>query len=124
MKRGGIEPFECDIVNDGLLIKPHSLDYVVCADVIQKLPLHDIHVATGELHRALKPGGKPTICAPDVQRSMEAFAAGTRDYFWVDVWKEPISNFIAQILNHGETSTPIAQTFLTRINHAGVWKCW
>jgi hypothetical protein len=110
--QGGLESLDCDIVTDGLLIRPGALDYVVCANVIQKLPLHDIHVALCELHRAIKPGGKLTICAPDFQKSMEALAAGTSDYFWVNSWQDPIGNFVAQILNHGETRTPIAESFL------------
>jgi SAM-dependent methyltransferase len=78
--KGGHGVVACDI-RDGLLFEADSFDYVVSIHSLPELSYNELVPALEELHRVVKPGGTLRLALPDLEKSVDAYRRGDRDYF-------------------------------------------
>jgi predicted SAM-dependent methyltransferase len=81
-RRGPGVDLVCDI-RDGLPVPDASFDYAVSIHALQDLPYFDVVPALRELRRVLAPGGVLRLALPDLDRAIQAYVRGDRDYFIV-----------------------------------------
>jgi predicted SAM-dependent methyltransferase len=72
----------CDIL-DGLPLEEGSIDYIVSIHALPELHYPDLVPALMELRRVLAPGGVLRLALPDLDRAIESYRAGDRDYFLI-----------------------------------------
>jgi ubiquinone/menaquinone biosynthesis C-methylase UbiE len=101
---------QADIL-DGLPLEDDSIDYAFSNHVLQELDVYDQEVALRELRRVLKPGGVLRLCLPDLDRAIDAYRSGDRDWFIVKEWETIGGNFVTQMIWHGYTKTPFVFEF-------------
>ncbi|HET7506926.1 MAG TPA: methyltransferase domain-containing protein [Solirubrobacterales bacterium] len=96
----------CDIL-DGLPLEEGSIDYAVSIHALPELRYPDQVPALMELRRVLVPGGVLRLALPDLDRAIDAYRAGDRDYFLVpDSDAEALgSKLIVQLLWYGYSKT-------------------
>lgn len=70
-----------------------SVDYIVCDQVLEHIPMKDISLVLFEIRRILKKGGKATIIVPD-------FESAARD--WLSY-------------NHNENFSPMVYNYLSEV---------
>ena len=92
---------------DGLPFPDDTFDYAFSNHALQEIGMYDQEVALGELRRVLKPGGVLRLVLPDMDKAIEAYRSGNRDYFLADEFETLSGNFIAHMLWHGFTKTPL-----------------
>ena len=100
----------CDIL-EGLPLEDDSIDYAFSNHALPEIELWDQEVPLRELHRVLKPGGVLRLCLPDLDRAIDAYRDGRRDYFLVQDWETISGNFITQITWHGYNRTLFTYEF-------------
>src|ERR687888_404213 len=81
-RRGPGVDLVCDI-RDGLPVPDASFDYAVSIHALQDLPYFDVVPALRELRRVLVVGGVLRLAVPDLERAIQAYVRGDRDYFLV-----------------------------------------
>ena len=96
----------CDI-RDGLPIEDGWFDYVVSMHALPMIRYPELVPVLVELRRVLKPGGVLRLGLPDVERGIQAFLRGDRDYFLVpDEDARSIgAKLIVQLLWYGYSRT-------------------
>lgn len=75
-----------DLVADigaGLPLAEDSIDYVVSVHALPELSYREQLPALRELLRVLRPGGVLRLALPDLDRAIDAYREGHRDYFQV-----------------------------------------
>jgi SAM-dependent methyltransferase len=72
----------CDI-REGLTFEAASFDYVVSIHALPELAYGELVPALEELRRVLKPGGTLRLALPDLEKSVDAYRRGDRDYFLI-----------------------------------------
>jgi SAM-dependent methyltransferase len=100
----------CDIL-DGLPLASESIDYIYSEHALQQLKILDVVNALRELHRVLKSDGVLRLCLPDLDKAINAYQDGRRDYFWCWDWETISGNLITQILDYNYTRTPFTYEF-------------
>jgi len=100
----------CDIL-DGLPLASESIDYIYSEHALQQLKILDVVDALRELHRVLKPDGVLRLCLPDLDKAINAYQDGRRDYFWCWDWDTISGNLITQILDYSYTRTLFTYEF-------------
>ena len=116
-------------IRDGLALPSGSFDCVVAIHVLQDLPWSDIPVALAELRRVLKPGGALRLGLPDLDRAIDAYRAGQREYFHVpDEDAQAVgAKLVTQIIWYGSVRTPFTWDFarevLQRTGFVDVRRC-
>lgn len=101
---------QADIL-EGLPLEDGSIDYAVSNHALQELDVYEQEVAFTELRRVLKDGGVLRLCLPDVDRAIDAYRSGDRDWFIVDEWETIGGNFVTQLIWHGYNKTPFVFEF-------------
>ena len=96
---------------DGLPLPDGSIDYAVSNHALQELDVYDQEVALRELHRVLVDGGVLRLCLPDLDRAIDAYRNGDRDWFIVKEWDTIGGNFVTQAIWHGYNKTPFVFEF-------------
>ena len=104
----------CDIL-EGLPLDEHSIDYAVSNHALQELDIYDQEVAFAELHRVLKEGGVLRLCLPDLDRAIDAYRSGDREWFIVNEWQTIGGNFVTQVIWHGYNKTPFVFEFAAEL---------
>jgi SAM-dependent methyltransferase len=101
-------------IRDGLPLEPDSVDYIVSIHAFQDLSFLDIVPSLQELHRVLAPGGVLRLGLPDLDRAIQAYVAGDRDYFYIpDADATSLGGkLIAQIIWYGSVRTPFTFDFV------------
>jgi SAM-dependent methyltransferase len=118
----------CDI-RDGLPLESGSVDYAVSVHALQELPLDDVVPALRELRRVLRPGGALRLILPDLDRGIEAYRRGDRDYFIVpdENARSLGGKLITHVLWYGYSRTLFTRDFieelLGRAGFAQVHQC-
>jgi predicted SAM-dependent methyltransferase len=106
----------CDIL-DGLPLAEGSIDYAVSIHALPELRLPDLVPALMELRRVLVPGGVLRLALPDLDRGIDAYRSGDRDYFLVP--DEDASSlgakFITQLLWYGYSKTLFTFDFVAEL---------
>lgn len=103
-----------DILEDGLPLDAESIDYAVSIHALPEIPYSRLTQALGELRRVLKTGGTLRLVLPDIEKGIEAYQKGDRDYFFVpdDAGKSIGAKFIIQTIWFGHTLTPFNHDFI------------
>jgi SAM-dependent methyltransferase len=70
----------CDI-RDGLPLPGESIEYAVSIHALPEIAYDDLVPALAELRRVLKPGGVLRLGLPDLEKGVDAYRRGDRDYF-------------------------------------------
>jgi predicted SAM-dependent methyltransferase len=118
----------CDIL-DGLPLEEGSIDYAVSIHALPELRYPDLAPALMELRRVLAPGGVLRLALPDLDRAIEAYRAGDRDYFLVpdEDARALGSKLIVQMLWYGYSKSLFTFDFvaelLDRAGFDGVRRC-
>jgi len=118
----------CDI-REGLPLPDDAFEYAVSIHGLQDLPYLDVVPALQELRRVLQPGGVLRLGLPDLERAMEAYARGARDYFYIpDADAVTLGGkLIVQIIWYGSVRTPFtwpfARELLAKAHFARVTRC-
>ncbi len=104
-------------IRDGLPLPSDGLDYIVSIHALQDLPYPDILPALGELRRVLKPRGVLRLGLPDLDRAIQAYARGDRDYFLIpdDEVRSLGGKLCLQAIWYGSTRTPLTFDFVAEL---------
>jgi predicted SAM-dependent methyltransferase len=70
-------------IRDGLALDTDSIDYVASIHALPEIPYDTLETALRELRRVLKPGGVLRLVLPDLDRAIQAYLAGDKDYFLI-----------------------------------------
>jgi predicted SAM-dependent methyltransferase len=121
-----------DVVADirsGLPFVSERMDYVVASHVLQDLPYQEVSLALAELKRVLVPDGWLRLGLPDLDKAIQAYAAGNHAYFHVpdaDA-KEIGTKLVTQLVWYGSVRTPFTfdciAEFLARHNFRRIYRC-
>lgn len=82
VKEGPGIDLSCDVL-DGLPLEAGSIDYAVSIHALPEIAYGDLVPALRELRRVLKPGGVLRLALPDLERGVQAYLRGDRDYFLI-----------------------------------------
>jgi SAM-dependent methyltransferase len=82
LKDGPGIDISCDIVQ-GLPLETGSVDYAVSIHALPEIAYPDLVPVLGELRRVLKPGGVLRLALPDLEKGVQAYQRGDRDYFLI-----------------------------------------
>lgn len=106
----------CDIL-DGLPLEEGSIDYVVSIHALPELRYPDLVPALMELRRVLVPGGVLRLALPDLDRAIEAYRAGDRDYFLIpdEDARSTGAKFITQMLWYGYSKSLFTYDFVAEL---------
>jgi len=106
----------CDIL-EGLPLEEGSIEYVVSIHALPELRYPDQVPALMELRRVLAPGGVLRLALPDLDRAIEAYRTGDRDYFLVpDEDAQALgSKLIVQLLWYGYSKTLFTYDFIAEL---------
>jgi predicted SAM-dependent methyltransferase len=98
----------------GLPLRSESADCIAAIHLLQDLSWTEIAPALAELHRVLRPGGVLRLAVPDLDRAIDAYLAGNRDYFYVpdSDARSAGAKLITQITWYGSVRTPLNWEFL------------
>jgi SAM-dependent methyltransferase len=118
----------CDI-RDGLPLASGSIDYAVSVHALQEIAYPDLLPVLVELRRVLRPGGVLRLVLPDLEKAVDAYQRGDRDYFLVP--DEDASalgaKLVVQLMWYGYTRTPftrdLAHELLAKAGFAAVRDC-
>jgi hypothetical protein len=116
-------------IRDGLALPDGCMHYVVSIHALPMIPIPDLVPTLGELRRVLEPGGVLRLGLPDLERGLDAWQRGDRDYFLVpDADAATLSGkFITQLLWYGYTVSLFtkewAEELLTKAGFSEVRLC-
>jgi hypothetical protein len=109
----------CDI-RDGIPLPDDDIHYISSQHALQDLTIDEILPALVELRRILVPGGVLRLCLPDLDVLISAYLRGDADRFAVQDWRTLSGNFIAHMMWHNITRTPLTFEFTEELlGHAG-----
>jgi len=109
-----------DIVADvraGLPLESDSIDYITSIHALPELPYPDLVPALRELRRVLKPGGVLRLALPDLERGIEAYQSGNRDYFHVpdEDARSLGAKFVTQMIWYGYSRSLFVPDFVEEL---------
>ncbi len=82
IKHGPGIDLSCDI-RDGLPLEAESIDYAVSIHALPEISYVDLGPVLGELRRVLKPEGVLRLALPSLEKAVDAYKRGERDYFLI-----------------------------------------
>jgi SAM-dependent methyltransferase len=81
-RKEGAGILACDIL-DGLPLEDASVDYAVSIHALPEIPYADLVPVLRELRRVLKPEGVVRLAVPSLEKAVDAYNRGDRDYFLI-----------------------------------------
>ena len=118
MKQGPGVDIACDI-RRGLPLESESIDYAVSIHALPEVPYPDLVPVLVELHRVLKPGGVLRLGLPDLEKGIQAYLRGDRDYFLIpDEDARSIGGkLVVQMIWYGYSRTLFTPDFIEEFLH-------
>lgn len=115
LKGRGID-ISCDI-RDGLPLEDGSIDYAVGIHALSEIAYSNIVPVLKELHRVLKPGGVLRLSLPDMEKALEAYQGGNKEYFLIPDTEvaSPGGKLIVQLLWYGGNRTLFLADFMEEL---------
>jgi len=115
----------CDI-REGLPLAEGSIDYAVSIHALPEVPYPDLLPVLRELRRVLRPGGTLRLGLPNLERAVDAYRRGERDWFLIpdEEMSSAGGKLIAQLVWYGYSRTlfvpEFAEELLRRAGFADV----
>jgi SAM-dependent methyltransferase len=102
----------CDIL-DGLPLEDASIDYAVSIHALPEVAYRDLVPVLAELRRVLRPGGVLRLALPSLEKAMNAYRAGDRDYFLIpdDDMQTIGGKLVTQLVWYGYSRTVFVPEF-------------
>jgi SAM-dependent methyltransferase len=112
---GGVD-IVCDI-REGLPVEDGWFDYVVSMHALPMIRYPELVPVLVELRRVLKPDGVLRLGLPDVERGIQAFLRGDRDYFLVpdEEVRSLGGKFVVHMLWYGWSVTMFTPDFIEEL---------
>ena len=106
----------CDIRN-GLPLESNSIDYIVSIHALEEVPYPDLLPVLRELRRVLKPNGTLRLSLPDLDKGIQAYLRGDRDYFLIpdDEVTSIGGKLIVQLIWYGYSRTLFTYDFIEEL---------
>jgi SAM-dependent methyltransferase len=106
----------CDI-RRGLPFASDSFDYAVSIHALPELAYGELVPALEELRRVLRPGGTLRLGLPDLDRAVDAYRRGDRDYFLIpdDDRATLGGKLVAQLVWYGYSRTVFVRAFVEEL---------
>lgn len=119
IKEGPGIQYPCD-VREGLPFPDAHMDYIVSIHALPEIPYPDLSGVLTELRRVLKPGGVLRLGLPDLERAMDAYRAGDRDYFLIpdEDARSLGAKLVLQLIWYGYSRTLFTYDFAEEILRA------
>lgn len=102
---------------EGLPLEDDSIDYVVSIHALPEIP-YDMQVPVlAELRRVLRPGGTLRLALPDLDKGIDAYRSGDRDYFLVpdEDMQSLGGKLITQLVWYGYSRTLFVADFIEEL---------
>jgi predicted SAM-dependent methyltransferase len=108
----------CDIRN-GLPLGNNSIDYIVSIHALEELPYPDLLPVLRKLRRVLKPNGTLRLSLPDLDKGIQAYLRGDREYFLIpdDEVRSIGGKLIVQLIWYGYSRTLFTYDFIEELLH-------
>lgn len=116
-------------IRNGLPLETGSIDYAVSIHALPEVPYPELIPILQELRRVLKPEGVLRLALPDLDKGIEAYRQGDRDYFLIpdEVMRSISGKLIVQLLWYGWSRTLFTHDFveelLGKAGFKGVTRC-
>ena len=109
----------CDIL-EGLPLEERSIDYAVSIHALPEVPYPELIPVLRELRRVLKPGGVLRLGLPSLEKAMEAYRAGDRDYFLIpdEDMRSVGGKLVTQLVWYGYSRTVFVPEFAEELLRA------
>jgi hypothetical protein len=106
----------CDI-RQGLPLETGSIDYVASIHALPEVPYAELVPVLEELRRVLKPGGILRLALPDLEKGIQAYLRGDKDYFLIpdDDMKSLGGKLVLQLIWYGYSRTLFTYDFIHEI---------
>jgi SAM-dependent methyltransferase len=106
----------CDI-REGLPFDANFFDYVVSIHALPELPYEELEPALKELRRILRPGGTLRLGLPDLEKSVDAYRRGDREFFLIpDVEMQTLGGKLGlQVVWYGYSRSVFVQEFIEEL---------
>lgn len=106
----------CDI-RAGLPLDSGSIDYAVSIHALPEVPYPDLVPVLEELRRVIKPGGALRLALPDLNKAIQAYQSGDRDYFLIpdEDMQSLGGKLILQLIWYGYSRTLFTADFIEEI---------
>ncbi len=104
-------------IRDGLPLESDSMDYVVTIHALPEIHYAELVDVLRELRRVLKPGGTLRIAVPNVDRAIDAYRRGDREFFTVpDEDAASIgAKFVTHLVWYGYTRCLFTKDFMEEL---------
>lgn len=104
-------------IRDGLPPETGSIDYAVSIHALPEVPYPDLIPILKEFHRVLKPGGILRLALPDLNKGIEAYRQGDRDYFLIpdEEVRSIGGKLVVQLLWYGWSRTLFTHDFVEEL---------
>ena len=77
-----------------LSFEKESIDYIICDQVLEHIPMYDIPVVLYEIRRVLKKGGKAIIVVPDFRDAVQ----GWLSYDWEKCFQPELYQWYSEVI--------------------------
>jgi predicted SAM-dependent methyltransferase len=104
-------------IRHGLPLDSDSLDYIVSIHALPMISYPDLVPVLRELQRLLAPGGVLRLGLPDLDRGIQAYLRGDREYFLIpdDIVHSHGGRFIVHMLWYGYSVTLFTADFIEEL---------
>jgi predicted SAM-dependent methyltransferase len=112
LKDGPTIDITCDIL-EGFPLPDSCFDYIVSIHALPELHYLQLVDVLRELRRVLKPGGTLRLALPDIDKGIDAYRGGDRDYFLVrdDRERRIGSKFVVHMTWYGYSRSLFTKDF-------------
>lgn len=106
-------------------LRSGTVDYLLCDQVLEHMPMHDVPTVLHEIRRVLKVGGRAVVCVPDFRGAVEQWMQVDHDQFFNPF----LFKYLSEVIYGGQEHegqyhrSPMTAGFLNySLNMAGLTK--